>query len=77
MKRQLELIQAQEEEERRKAAGKVNDSNTQFKAQEEDPRPTIGEDLTPEQRRVVNNLWDSVKDHISSQGQNFWQSDWR
>ncbi len=56
MKWQLELLRAQEEEERRKAAGNMTDSNAQVEAQEEDPRPTIGEDLTPEQQRVANDL---------------------
>ncbi len=66
MKWELELIRAQKEEERRKAAGNMTDSNIQFKAQKEDLRPTIGEDLTPEQRRVAKDLWDSVKDDISA-----------
>ena len=66
LKWQLELIRAQEEEERRKAASNMTDYNVQVEAQEEDPRPTIGEDLTPEQRRVANDLWDSVKDDISA-----------
>jgi hypothetical protein len=43
----------------------MTDSNAQVKAQEEDSKPTIGEDLTREQRRVANDLWDSVKDDIS------------
>ncbi len=44
----------------------MTNSNMQFKTQDQDPRPTIGEDLTPEQRRVANDLWDNVKDGISA-----------
>jgi hypothetical protein len=42
------------------------DSYMQFKAQKEDPRPNIGEDLTPEQRHVAHELCDKVKDDVSA-----------
>jgi hypothetical protein len=42
------------------------DSHIHSKAQDENQKPPIGEDFTPKQRQVANDLWNSARNDISA-----------